>query len=203
MISLSRLLVALEDAGVLHGDLTEDNLIVVGDSKVVIGDLSGACVAGSFDLGISCATLVDQLHGSAFRHAPEMEGGVPTDPASNVWQMGLVFGKILLGGDLLTRTQTFRMHAALDDRTAEGRENIREAVRQHFNFKRTIEFESMQRHRELKTIVEGMLQKDPAKRWSAKQVYGRLVSYASQLGMSMTMRRLTGTLPREWNEDVE
>lgn len=86
------------------------------------------------------------MTGSAYLHAPEMYCGHPNQVANNVWQLGLIFAKMVFGVLPTEHAAAQAMSAETArrlDTTPGGREIIRDFVRSHFSLYDTPGFERL------------------------------------------------------------
>lgn len=85
----------MEKLQIVHGDLTEDKIFLVGsDRRAVITDFRKACKADSDDPLLACRPG-GRIPGSVFRHAPESGLGLAPQVSSNMWQAGLILARML------------------------------------------------------------------------------------------------------------
>jgi len=138
------------------------------------------------------------LTGSAFRQPPEGAGGAD---AANVWQLGLVFARLLFGGELATKWEAVLQAPDLDDRSAEGREVIERVVREHFAIQELPGFKRLsEEHSDLRDIVVSMLAKSPDQRATSEQALGAVTDAAKQRGIDLPAPRQPSELAIEWRE---
>jgi len=168
MISLLQCAEVLERKRIIHGELTEENIFIVngGDRAMLVG-FHAACVDGERGGGCAGAPTV-----SALRQAPEMEGGRPSGVSNNVWQLGLVFARMLLGGEVLTKEILFLFpEREFDDSTEEGQKEIRDLISRYFLAQPTMGYSRLSaEYADVLEIIDRMLVKNPAERWSASRV---------------------------------
>src|SRR5580692_7586490 len=83
-------LAALHTAGVVHRDFKPDNLLRMGDGRLVLSD---------FGLATDAATApgVTVLIGTPHYMAPEVLAGEPATSRSDVWALGVVLHEIFFG----------------------------------------------------------------------------------------------------------
>jgi len=205
MLDMLRGVADLELLGAVAGDLSEQSMYVLGDgldARVLLVDLRSVCFLDTDDDAVSCAGLAGRLHGSAYRHAPEVVGEVPETLSSNVWQLGLVFARLLLGGDAPTQAEAKNWPAEFDDFTAAGRAHIREAIRKHFELCEAPGFTTLNRAcDDILDVVEGMLEKDPKKRLTAQAALSLMEEVAASRGIRSFSKRWPPFLPPEWTDE--
>lgn len=200
MADLLQSLKVLERVGIVHGDLTEEHIYVVDyGAHAMITDFRHACM-GSGELGCGVGDD-DELVGSAFRQAPEMKGERASNVANDVWQLGLVFARMLFGGEVTTASQLKRSMSLdkLDDSTRAGRERIRETVRETFSVKDALAAKELPADRsDLVEVVEGMLEKNPEKRWSAAKACAAIQEAVQRRQIFVPMPREPPAMVEDW-----
>lgn len=203
MSGLLRGLQALEQLDVVHGGLGEEEIFVV-DGQPVFTNLRATCLDDSTDALLGCAASASEFGGSAFRHAPEMTSDHPSGMSNNVWRLGLVFARMLLGGDVVT-SRTFSLFPAggPEESTPEGRANIRRIVRKYFRLDESPGYEDLRRaHADLAGILDGMLHKDPVERWSVSRASRAMEKAAADRGITLpSLPRRPQALPSDWLGD--
>jgi len=184
MIDLLRSVEVMERLNMVHGALTERSVALLeGDIHALLPDLRRACMIDSQMSEVSQLTLQGAPHHKlTYRFAPEMQDGVPTGPSNNIWQLGLIFAKMLFdaevpGGDL-------------DSSTAEGRAEIEAAIRYNFEIRATPGFRYLSaEYDDLRVLVASMLDKDSERRLDASGAL-RLASQAAfSRGIAIGPRR--------------
>jgi len=179
MIDMLETVKRMSQRGVVHGDLTEWNIHIVDErGAVVVDDLCSACLLNGDDQ-TSCANLHASFHGSAFHHAPEMQTGVPNDVANNVWQLGLIFARMLVG-----EVGPQKLRGQFDDHTALGRHYIRHHMYKNFDIWRDPRFARMyHRYGDVLQVVARMLEKDPRRRQTAEWALQSMIRVATTRGI--------------------
>jgi serine/threonine protein kinase len=81
-------LAAIHQEGIVHRDLTPQNLLRMDDGRVVVAD---------FGLAFEGGQSVSLLGGTPKYLPPEVERGEPATFAADVWQLGVVMHEILFG----------------------------------------------------------------------------------------------------------
>lgn len=183
MIDMLEGLTVMDSYGIVHGDLALENIYVFDGAQqlTLFDDFRSACVENSADAEISCRGLADTMCGSACWHAPEVVSGVPDRVSSNVWQLGLVFANMLLGG-VLSPWQEM----GFDDVTAQGRQKIREVIRKEFSIWDDPVFTKLYgEYGDVLNIVAGMLEKDPRRRLTSEAALQQAVQVAAQRGIPL------------------
>jgi len=204
MGDMLRGLEALTAMGVVLGDLSEHSIYIIdNDTHAMIVDFRSAGLVDSLDADTSCSGLAGGLHGSAFRHAPEMEDGLPSEVPNNIWQLGLVFARMVLGGEALTEIEVKRREADLDDTTEEGGRKVRALLREHFSAKEALANSGLrEEYDDILTLIEGMLVKSPEHRWTAQMAFVEATDIATTRGVSGFTKRWPRSLPRDWGDDA-
>mmetsp|Transcript_46194 Transcript_46194/g.134485 ORF Transcript_46194/g.134485 Transcript_46194/m.134485 type:complete len:465 (-) Transcript_46194:91-1485(-) len=195
LIGILRGLRTLADLGIIHNGISSDAVAYRG-GRPFIYDLSSACMSHDGDIGVRCSDVVDvpgaDLVGQPVHYqAPEMTQGRPTGPENDVWAAGMFFLEICVGG-VATRSDLFEdpdeIH--LD---AKGRDEVRRLVRRHFDLGRIRRVQSLPKP--IQGLLRGMLEKDPAKRWSAKVALERALELAMELGLPVPEEQGLRLLP--------
>mmetsp|Transcript_96543 Transcript_96543/g.278670 ORF Transcript_96543/g.278670 Transcript_96543/m.278670 type:complete len:505 (-) Transcript_96543:160-1674(-) len=203
MTNLLQSLKVFEKVGIVHGALTEDNIFVMKDgAHALITDFHTACVTSSARSDLGCSVEIDDLPCSAFRQAPEMEDEHPNGVSNNVWQMGLVFARMLFGGEDPASSQVKHSFPfeTFDDHSADGRRRIREFVRDAFSVKRVHKYDALSvEYKDLLDIIEGMLEKDPEKRLSATAALDAMMEVAKRRKVLVPLPMERSALSEEWS----
>lgn len=177
----------LEEAGILHNALHEGN-IMVRETQAFIIDFSQACLALEDDSGRKRAEFLggeERLSSrlSPYRTAPEVVGGVPTGHANSVWSAGLILARLALG---YVPTMPEREWYAID-REEPGEwdpteaERIRRRIAREFDIKRSPGFGAAPGY--IQELLEGMLEKDEARRLTAEQALRIAEKAADDIGV--------------------
>ncbi|WP_197287555.1 serine/threonine-protein kinase [Streptomyces apocyni] len=101
---------AAHAAGIHHRDVKPANIMLRDDGSAVLTDFGIAALQGSASL-----TATGDLIGSPEYIAPERIRGVDTDPASDLWSLGLVLYVAVEGVSPLRRATTLATLAAVLD----------------------------------------------------------------------------------------
>mmetsp|Transcript_113710 Transcript_113710/g.328343 ORF Transcript_113710/g.328343 Transcript_113710/m.328343 type:complete len:283 (+) Transcript_113710:72-920(+) len=170
------------------GGLTEYNIFVdESGTRAVLTDLSGCCAPNSASSLLVCTDLETCECGSALRSAPEGYAMLVNMASKNIWQLGLVLARMLLGGEA---PPTAELAEGLDSATLYGQEQIREAIRREFSIQATPAFKRLHwRYWGVKRLLEDMLQKDPTKRVTAEAALRRAEVLAIVSGISIPPAR--------------
>jgi len=212
MADLLRGVIAMEEAGIVLGEFSEHAIHVMGGVgrggggvHAVVTDFQSARFAEGNRQSAHFADLNEAAPtGCALRDAPESEEGRPSDAANSVWQLGLIFARMMIGGGLPTQDALARWNEQADTHTAEGRQRIRGAIRQRFSIEDALGFQDMaEEHGDVLRIVSQMLQRAPASRCSAGQALGAVTRAAQERGVAIPSPRQPQALPAvAWREDV-
>jgi len=82
-------LAAIHDAGIVHRDLTPQNLLRMADGRLVVSD---------FGLAVDVADSTSSVHGGTVAYmAPEVVRGERSTFASDIWALGVVMHEIVFG----------------------------------------------------------------------------------------------------------
>mmetsp|Transcript_6997 Transcript_6997/g.19895 ORF Transcript_6997/g.19895 Transcript_6997/m.19895 type:complete len:494 (+) Transcript_6997:160-1641(+) len=195
MIDVLRGLRHLEEAGIIHADLSEDNILLIG-GRAYISDLGTSCLDHSGDSGFDCNSLVDEpgsFVGSAYRQAPEMTLGMPTGYSNTVWSLGLIFARIALGR---MPTEIDGPYTAKLDREEHGRKQIRRIISEEFRIEEMAGFDKSPRW--IQELLSGMLSKDVEKRWTSEQALTHTTTVAKALGVPVLDEPAPIRLPVGW-----
>lgn len=107
-------LAAIHAAGIIHRDVKPENLLRMGDGRVVVSDFG---LATNPDQVPTVTVLV----GTPSYMAPEMVMGDPASLRSDVWALGVTMHEILFGKrpewDVVSGERTFRLPVGSSDRT--------------------------------------------------------------------------------------
>lgn len=106
-LSLSQGLAAVHEAGLVHRDVTPDNIMIDGQGKGVLIDLGIAA------LGESGKYTREQIGKTAYQ-APEQWASSAVTPAVDIWQLGICLARAL-GGRLPFKTGSPLMFTAITD----------------------------------------------------------------------------------------
>mmetsp|Transcript_12294 Transcript_12294/g.35347 ORF Transcript_12294/g.35347 Transcript_12294/m.35347 type:complete len:524 (+) Transcript_12294:110-1681(+) len=206
LIDMLRALAHMEDAGLVHGDITERNIKVEGmDGHALITNFHSSCFPDAEDPELHCDRVGGPARGSVYRLAPEVAGGGPVTPKNNVWQLGLVFAKMNFGVLPTEKWVTKNLLAGQDARqyenTPEGHDAICEQIAESFDIHNFGAFKRLsKKNRDLMDILVGMLEKDPEYRWTAKYALERALLAASKHEAPVLGRRTPAELPRCFSE---
>jgi len=201
MVDLLGSLKVLERVGIVHGDLTEQHIYIVdGGEHALLTDFRTSCIASGDDEELGCIVDGGGVMGSAFHQAPEMDERPSV--ASNVWQLGLVFAQVLMGEEASTASQIRSLFPfkKLDDTTQAGRRHIREMVRDIFSLQQTKGYRELQENcDDVLEVVDGMLEKNPDKRWSAAEALEAMQRVALRRGVSLPPPREPSAAVDDWH----
>jgi hypothetical protein len=82
-------LAAVHAAGILHRDVTPQNVLRMGDGRLVVSD---------FGLATDADPTATSIHGGTVAYmAPELARGEPASVASDVWALGVIIHEIVFG----------------------------------------------------------------------------------------------------------
>jgi hypothetical protein len=82
-------LAAVHAAGILHRDVTPQNVLRMGDGRLVVSD---------FGLATDADPTESSIHGGTVAYmSPEIARGEPASEASDVWALGVILHEIVLG----------------------------------------------------------------------------------------------------------
>ncbi|MEU9603610.1 serine/threonine-protein kinase [Streptomyces sp. NPDC048057] len=135
-------LTAAHAAGVLHRDVKPGNVLLALDGRVVLSDFGIATVEGTQGL-----TMTGELIGSPEFLAPERAVGRTPGPESDLWSLGVLLYATVEG------VTPFRQDTPLN--------TLRAVVDE--------ELPPPRRAGDLAPVIAGLLHKDPAQRWSARE----------------------------------
>mmetsp|Transcript_124774 Transcript_124774/g.358345 ORF Transcript_124774/g.358345 Transcript_124774/m.358345 type:complete len:492 (+) Transcript_124774:91-1566(+) len=191
----------LDSRKVVHLDLSEPSSVSVRDRRAIIAGFEGmSCM---IDGNPECrAWLEERIVGSAYRQAPEMRDGMPTGPENHVWQVGLLLAKMTLAicpTDRLVLEHIPDAYSKMIDFSREGRERIHEVIRTHFSIREEPRFQALeQKAPDIARLLEGMLENDPSKRWTARQASQELKAVMQSREMEVLPPLEPQRLPDEW-----
>ncbi|MBW4717148.1 serine/threonine-protein kinase [Saccharothrix obliqua] len=137
--------------GVLHRDVKPGNVMLVGD-KVVLTDFGIALIDGA-----SVLTATGQIPGAPEYIAPERILGEEALPAADMWSVGITLYRMLVGRTPFQRPDIQATLAAALSQEPDPHPNIGR----------------------LWPIVQGLLRKKPAERWTARQAIEQLAGFAA------------------------
>lgn len=93
---LARALQAIHAAGIVHGDLTPQNVMLRSDGSVVLSDFGIArSLHAETDL-VATAAPAERI-GTPFYLSPEQARGEPVSPASDLYSLGVMLYEMLTG----------------------------------------------------------------------------------------------------------
>mmetsp|Transcript_23006 Transcript_23006/g.66690 ORF Transcript_23006/g.66690 Transcript_23006/m.66690 type:complete len:493 (-) Transcript_23006:153-1631(-) len=198
LIDLLRGCEELEDVGILHSELSMENVVVL-DGRAVIGGLGACCILRTdSDRGAGFGDLRDsrnQSVGTVFVQAPEVVDSVPCGPKNHVWSAGLIFARMSLGFDVVVHRVIAEAPSfpKVMDSTKESREQVREIIRDSFQIDFAPGFDAL--HPEVRRLLMGMLQKDPRDRWSTGIALEQVEAAAKALEAQVPPARVRLELP--------
>uniref|UniRef100_A0AAU2VCX6 non-specific serine/threonine protein kinase n=1 Tax=Streptomyces sp. NBC_00003 TaxID=2903608 RepID=A0AAU2VCX6_9ACTN len=138
---------AAHEAGVLHRDVKPANVLLANDGRVVLTDFGIATVAGTQTL-----TMTGEVVGSPEFLAPERALGRTPGPSSDLWSLGVLLYAAVEGNSPFRQdTPLSTLRAVVDDALPPPR-----------------------RAGPLAPVIEGLLRKDPAERWSGEEAEHQL-----------------------------
>lgn len=209
MVSMLRGLRHMEDAGVVHGNIDEENILVQiaatdGGPETIFTDFRRANFVGLDSDPLLGHGGAAGLLGSPYRTAPEAELGRPAGPAGNVWQLGLVLARMLLPCGLPTEDAVSDLLSTRDMRRfafkPKGRDKIRSLVREHFSVGKMQGFSTLSMEAEdVAEILAGMLESDPAERWTVARALEAAEAAAARRGVLVPAARAPAHLPADWS----
>ncbi|WP_433260572.1 protein kinase domain-containing protein [Actinosynnema sp. CS-041913] len=132
--------------GVLHRDVKPGNVMLVGD-KVVLTDFGIAVIDGA-----SVLTATGQIPGAPEYIAPERILGEEALPAADLWSVGVTLYRMLVGRTPFQRSDIQSTLAAALSQEPDPHANIGRFW----------------------PIIQGLLRKKPAERWTARQAIDKL-----------------------------
>jgi serine/threonine protein kinase len=94
LAQLAGALQAIHTAGIAHGDLKPQNVLVRADDSVVLSDFG---IARSLRPGDPEAPLPETRIGTPFYLSPEQARGEPVTPASDLYSLGVMLFEMLAG----------------------------------------------------------------------------------------------------------
>jgi serine/threonine protein kinase len=149
-----QVLQALEYAhanGVLHRDVKPGNVMLVGD-KVVLTDFGIAVIDGA-----SALTATGQIPGAPEYIAPERILGEEALPSADLWSVGITLYGMVVGQTPFHRTDIQATLAAALSQEPDSHPSVGR----------------------LWPVIQGLLRKKPAERWTARQAIDKLTEIAA------------------------
>jgi len=178
-LGLSRALVVVHAAGVVHRDLTARNVMLDHggeDAEPIVVDFGMAAVLEPVP-GASRLTRPDQRPGTVTAMAPEQYMGRPAHPAMDVYALGRLLYEMLTAEDphaTVSQVQLLERH----------REGVRVAPR--------LTSRSDAGPPELRALVDACLEPDPARRPTTDGMVAVLLVLERALERGATVLRLSG-----------
>mmetsp|Transcript_70422 Transcript_70422/g.138282 ORF Transcript_70422/g.138282 Transcript_70422/m.138282 type:complete len:447 (-) Transcript_70422:378-1718(-) len=169
---------SLGAGGVIHLDLACGRAITLvpdaanpGAKRAIVAELGkSACVASDDGGALSCKFLTNRRVGKVGRQAPE-----ELALTNNMWQVGLLFSKMCLGvfppeEQLVGIFKKEQLDLNKYDTVPAGRDLIRAAISDEFDLGKSIRYQAFKlTNPDAARLIEGMLEKNPAKRWSPER----------------------------------
>lgn len=94
MLQLSSALFYAHTRGIVHRDVKPDNMYVMGDGTIKLGDFG---IAQAESVSIGNDTNKNEIVGSVYYLAPEITTGRPATPQSDIYAAGVTFFEMITG----------------------------------------------------------------------------------------------------------
>eukprot|EP00428_Durinskia_dybowskii_P018635 CAMPEP_0170227960 /NCGR_PEP_ID=MMETSP0116_2-20130129/13697_1 /TAXON_ID=400756 /ORGANISM="Durinskia baltica, Strain CSIRO CS-38" /LENGTH=444 /DNA_ID=CAMNT_0010478697 /DNA_START=83 /DNA_END=1418 /DNA_ORIENTATION=- len=167
IIDILRGLRSLERAGIVHTNLGADSVVLRGGRAYIAG-LGRACLEHEAALHAPRgAEVVD------FSAAPELRGGVPATHAGDVWAAGMLFAELAMGVPVASVDEIALGLLAGKDMRQRGLRlynSLAVEARDQFDALPTY----------LQELLQGMLEKDERRRWSADRAFQHVLDARMQ-----------------------
>mmetsp|Transcript_95564 Transcript_95564/g.275964 ORF Transcript_95564/g.275964 Transcript_95564/m.275964 type:complete len:436 (-) Transcript_95564:335-1642(-) len=204
LIDLLRGIKDLDSSGIVHGDLTENN-VLLKDGRAIISDFGLSVQILEPDLELGRSSLNGKIMPSLLRHAPETIEGYPTGASNNVWAVGMIFAKMTLGY-LPTQKLIERLEPeALEDWRPDGRMRIRTLIGWLFSVRDDAGFQKLSEedpeNQPVREILMGLLDVAPDRRWSSTGALEMAMRVARERGIEVKPRRAPPSAPGGWDGD--
>jgi len=209
MIDLLRAITYMEERGIIHGDLVESKVYLLGpDSRAVVRDFSTSRISGDGSVQDPCAFTISTDRGAAYRLAPEMKFTTASSLSNNVWQLGLVFSRMVFGKrsvpsqEMAKAMKWLSPGTNLDCLSFEGRRFIHDIIVEKYDLEEVEAFKRLTnpKYNGLKDILLGMLRKDYKKRLTASEALQAMEAYAKSAKVEVPEPRRPAELPEGWAE---
>jgi len=204
LIDLLRGIQDLERERIVHGDLTEFNVVLKG-GRALIADFGLSAVLDETDDDVGRTSLLGKIMPSLTRHAPETIDGYPSGLSNNVWAVGMIFAKMSLGY-LPTEKLIERLEPeSLENWREEGRRHVRQLIGWFFSMRDDAGFKALNASHPdtepVREILMGLLEVSPERRWSASGALQMALKVAQERGIKVQPPRRPPSVPGEWESD--
>jgi len=184
LIDLLRGVRDMDQEGIVHGDLTEET-VLMKDGRPLIGGFSSASILDT-----------ESKHGgprfvstiATHRIPPETDRGWPSGPSNNIWQVGAIFAEMRLGhSPMLEALKRLVPHFEDDPLDHVVEDRVLSVLRERFSVLRdpvaaTLEADSQE-------LLAGLLATRPEERWDSATALARAIAIAERRGIEVPPER--------------
>lgn len=212
LLDLLRGLRHLQAAGMVHANLSPENVLFVDDRPMIAG-LCDVCLLTSED-GFGPEMVADsqtskRFVSSVLLQPPEATTGAPTSSESHVWTVGVLYVWMRFGYNPVERAALVSFGVGAEagettirqaDKDFEGRERLRETLRRNFRLGLDPSFRALGEAE--RAILRGMLDPNPKSRWSADFAWREAYKLVQAEGIEIAPVRDPPRLPDSWPSDA-
>lgn len=204
LIDLLRGIKDLGDVGIVHPAIEPSN-ILLKDGRPLISDFASAVIIDKSDLNFGTGSMDNLPRMNQFVLPPETIRGLPTGGSNMVWQVGLIFFRILFGY-LPTESAVWRIDKTLmeSDWTPEVDDVVQDIIRNHFFIEEEYGCKAfLEEHEDIRKLLEGMLEVDPEDRWDAAKALREAETVARRRSIKVPAERQPPVIIMQWHSDWE
>lgn len=172
----------MDAKGVIHGGLSEDEILVLDNRPVIAGFSSTGLESNGGDAVFSSGL-------SEFRTPPETRRGFPTGPSNHIWHVGAMFAEMRLGY-LPMKVAAERSDPGLPQQrfwSPELEDNVQEFIRDEFSIAEDEGFRTLDQVS--RVLLQGMLEVSVEERWDSATALDRALVACRASGVPVPPER--------------